>query len=121
MDQDPLMEVLKDPIDVFEHLIDLIYGMAGQLRSDGQYPDDLVRIDRARKHLRKANGQLWGVINDLEQILFEAQHDDMEAIAMIAQTHGEPFAGRLRKLIDDGIVELRADRERLRKMEGRNR
>lgn len=114
------MRLLEDPSKAWPDLIDKIRANAAEL-IQADKPLDLSLLDAGRKHLREANRNLWRVINDLEQILFNEQKDAVQAIEDIALTNGESFAYRLRRLIDAGIVDLRADRQRLRKVEGGDR
>ena len=95
-------------------LLDTIVNHADKFRT-GVIPDD--KADFARRHLRTANRKLWFAIDELEQRIYDAQRDTVSIIAGIAETNGEMFATRLGKLIEQGIVELNADRRRLRKAE----
>ncbi len=104
------------PEEEWDELVDRIRNLADRINSaDINIPDP--DMDYARRHLREANRDLWKVINQLEQRIFDEQREVVSVIAGIAETHGEMFTTRLGKLIEAGIVDLKADRRRLRKAE----
>jgi hypothetical protein len=96
----------------WSRLVDQIRTAAHRL-SETDLPDDLTVLDAGRKHLRLANRDLWRVIDRAEQQVFEAQWDVIDAVWTAAP--GGAFAGELRRLVEQGIVELRADARRLRR------
>lgn len=107
-----------DPRAPWEQAVDVIRHHADALATkETEIPIELETVERARKHLRTANKDLWRVVNRLDAIVFEEERDTIRRVGDLAETNGESYQYRLRQLVDAGIIEIRADQRRLRKEE----
>lgn len=80
----------------------------------GMIPDDKCKT--VRNQAARANARLWGVINKMDQRLFDLHQDTIEAIEHLAEIRGTSLKVEIDSLVSAGLVSMNADRAKLRRL-----